>query len=145
MTDASSLAGMAEHWPSIVTAGAGLGAGGLVKTWLDHKRAARRATDEVAMTLVGRLTQRMESVEANAAQERALCDANLAVLRHRVNNLSGSFDGLLLLIEAAPERAGEFVTRIKERRAEQERTEAAEKANVAAVALAIAMPKGGDA
>lgn len=137
-------AALAEHWPGIATAGAGLGIGGLVKTWLDHKRAVRRASDEVAMALVEQLTARVESVEASAAQERALCDANLAVLRHRVNNLSGSFDGLLLFIEMAPERAREFAARIKEKRAAQEQVEAAEKASVAALALAMATPREAD-
>lgn len=135
---------LAAHWPTVATASAGLGAGGLLKTLLDHKRAVRRATDEIAMNLVQQLTHRIESIEASASQERALCDANLAVLRHRVNNLSGSFDGLLLLIEMAPERAREFVTQIKEKRAVQEQAEAAEKAGVAAIALAMAAPKGAD-
>ena len=134
-----------SHWPSIVTASAGMGLGGLLKTLLDHRRACRLQTDEVAMSLVQQLTRRVETVEAGAAQERAICDANLAVLRHRVNNLSGSFGSLLLMIEMAPERAREFAARIKEQRAAQEQAEAAEKASVAAAAITIACPKGLDA
>ncbi|MBD8472169.1 hypothetical protein [Sphingomonas sp. CFBP 8765] len=131
-----------SHWPSIATAGAGLGMGGLLKTLLDHRRATRLQTDEVAMSLVQQLTRRVETVEAGAAQERVLCDANLAVLRHRVNNLSGSFGSLLLMIEMAPDRAREFATRIKEQRAMQEQTEATEKASLAAAAITGACSKG---
>jgi hypothetical protein len=102
----------------------------------------RRDGDAMAMNLVEQLTRRVETVEASAAQERVLCDANLAVLRHRVNNLSGSFDGLLLLIEADPARAREFVAHIKERRALQEQAEAAEKAALTAATVQAATPKG---
>jgi len=62
-----------------------LGLGGMLKSWLDYRRSMRKQSDEVAMNLVTQLTKRIETVEASAAQERALCDANLSVLRHRVN------------------------------------------------------------
>lgn len=135
---------LAPHLPTVATAAGGLGAGGLLKTWLDHKRAARRQTDEVAMHLVRQLNARVETVETMAAQERAICDANLSVLRHRVNNLSGAFDSLLLMAEMAPDRVPEFAARIKQRRAAQEQAEAAEKAAVAAAALSLTS-KGADA
>ena len=66
----------------------GAGIGGMLKTWLDHRRAARSQTDEVALTLVGKLEGRIESVEAEQRQERARCEAQLAALRHRVNMLT---------------------------------------------------------
>ena len=133
-------AALTEHWPSLATAGAGLGAGGLVKTWLDHQRAVRRASDEIAMSLVQQLSARVASVEASAAQERALCDAHLAALRDQVGCLSGLFDNLLIVAELAPERVREFAARITERRARQEHAEAA----VTAPAPAAATPKGAD-
>lgn len=133
-----SWAEMVSHWPSLATAGAGLGAGGIVKTWLDHKRERRRQTDKVALALVDQLTRRVETVEASAAQERVLCDARLSLLRERVCGLSGSFDQLLLTIELAPERARELAARIKEQRLGQEQAEAAEKAGVAAAMIAMA-------
>lgn len=130
-----------EHLPAIATAAGGLGAGGLLKTWLDHKRAARRQTDEVALSLVEQLKGRVGTLEAGAAQERALCDAHMAVLRHRVSNLSGSFDSLLMMAEMAPEHAQAFAARIRERRAAQEQAEAAEKAAVAAAVIAMTAPR----
>lgn len=131
-----SWAEVTSHLPVIATAAGGLGMGGLLKTWLDYRRAARRQTDEVAMHLVQQLNARIGTVEAGAAQERAICDAQLSLLRDRVNNLSGSFASLLLTIELAPDRAREFAARIKEQGAAQEQAEAAEKASIAAASTA---------
>jgi hypothetical protein len=126
------------YWPLIVAFLGSLGLGGMLKSWLDYRHKARKQTDDMATAIVATLTGRLDAVEAQQAQERALCEANLGVLRHRMNNLSGSFDGLLLLIEMAPEKAAEFVARIKEQRAAQELAEAAEKAAVMTATLTAA-------
>jgi hypothetical protein len=129
-------------WPLALTLFMGFvgtaGIGGLLKTWLDHLRGKRKQTDDVAMNLVQVLSQRVATVEDQSAQERALCDANLTVLRHRINNLSMSFNGLLLVMELSPDKAGEYVARIKEQRAQQELAEAAEKAAVTAASVSSA-------
>lgn len=136
------MAGISAHWLTVLgilgTLFGGAGLGGMLKTWLDHKRGVRKDTDEVALTLVGQLKARVESLEAASDRERVLCDAKLAVQRHRINNLSGNFDALLLLIEMAPEKAAEMVAKIKERRAAQEQSEAIEKATLAAVGIQAA-------
>lgn len=132
---------VSAHLPTLATAAGGLGLGGLLKTWLDHKRAARRQTDEVAMGLVGQLRGRIATLEAGAVQERLLCDMRMADLRHRVGNLSTSFDSLIMMAEMAPEHAQAFAVRVKERRAAQEQAEAAEKAAIAAVVAAMAAPQ----
>lgn len=141
------LAKAQTFWPMILTvftAIGGMGVGGMLKTWLDHKRGTRKDTDDVAMNLVQQLSARLKKVEDSAAQADALCEARMSVLRHRMNNLSTSFDGLLMLIEMAPDKTGEFVTKIKERRVQQEQTEAAERATVNA-AILQAGTKGGAA
>jgi hypothetical protein len=84
------------------------------------------------MALVEKMTARIENLEVKADRDKAICDANLSVMRHRINNLSSSFDGLLLLIEMAPEKASQFVAEIKRRRAEQAMQEATEKSTVMA-------------
>ena len=135
----SAAATLMPTWLNIIPlllGGGGLVAiGGILKTWFDHKRGMRKDTDEVAMKLVAQLQERVAAVESSAERERALCDARLAVLRHRLNNISTMFDGLLLLIEAAPDKAASMVEKIKERRALQEAAEAAEKAAVEAAAI----------
>lgn len=126
-------------WTSIIAVlgtlitGGGLGVG--FKAWLQHRRGMRKDSDDVAMSLVATLKARVEALEAESKRERELCDARIAVLRHRLNNLSSDFDALLLLIEMSPERAREFVARIKEQRARHEQAEAAEKAGFHVAAI----------
>lgn len=130
---------------ALLSALGGLGLGTWFKAYLEHKRGTRKDTDEVPMGLVQRLTERVETVEASAAQERRVCDASLAVMRRRINNLSSNFDGLLMIVELAPEKASEFVARPKERRTQQGATEAAERAAVLAATVAGPAPKSEEA
>jgi len=132
-----TFAEFGQHAAAVVPAlFASGGIGFAVKTVLDHLRAKRKASDDVAMTLVQQLNDRVRTLEAARDGDRALYDANMAIMRHRMNNLKQSFDGLLMLIEADPRRAGEFVAKIKEMRVKQEAEELAEKAAVQAARLA---------
>lgn len=108
-----------------------IGLGGMFKSWLDHKYKSRKQSDDMATAIVTMMNQRMTAVERHGR----LCEANLAFLRHRQNNMSGNFDALLLLIELAPEKAGEFIVRIKEMRRDQAVAEAAERAALLATAV----------
>lgn len=140
---------LALNWPAIGSVVGALGGiGGITafaKVWLNHRHQMRKATDEVAMTLVERLQVRIEAleargerIEAEARQERMLCEARLAVQRHKFNNLDMSFDGLLSLIRVAPERAAEFVDDLIAKRQAQRAAEAAEAAQITQAALAAA-------
>jgi|SRR6187402_124559 len=112
-----TLLDQAPAWTALCGAamgGGGVGAG--LRPVLDYLRGRRRQTDEVAMGLVGRLQARIERLEENQVAERALCDANLSVLRHELKNVQGNFDALLLAIEVAPEKAAEVVAKVTARR-----------------------------
>jgi hypothetical protein len=135
---AKMLGVAAAWWQPLVAILASIGLGGMLRTMLDYRSRARKQTDDMATTMVKQLSDRVKAVEQASSQERALCDAQLSVLRHRMNNLAGSFDGLLLLIEMAPEKAPEFVVRIKEQRMAQEKAEAAERSSVRAAMIAAA-------
>jgi hypothetical protein len=124
--------------PSLVSMAGGGTIGVLITKYWEHKRRQRAQTDQVALSLVDTLTERLARVEADQARERALCDANLAVLRHRLNNALQLFEGLLMVIEAAPDKAADYVSKIKERRAQQEQAEATEKAAIQAAIIAAA-------
>lgn len=130
------LAAVSPHWVAIVSGIAtvlgSVGLGGMLKTWLDYRRGMRQGTDEVAMGLVDKLTKRVETLEREQAHERAVCDANLKVMRHRLNNVAATFDSLMMMIELAPDRASEIIKLVKERRAAQETMEGMERAAVAA-------------
>lgn len=130
-------------WPAILTGLAALlgsaGAGSVFTKWLDHKRGMRKDTDDLAVAMVEKQNVRIASLEAKvdlvekaADHERRLCEIQLAYQRHRINNLSSIFDGLVGMLDLAPERAAEIVAKIKERRVEQEQKEATEWAGVAA-------------
>jgi hypothetical protein len=126
-------------WPSIIALVGTLVTGGSIgvgfKAWLEHRRGMRKDSDEVAMGLVATLSERVASLEKESQREREICDANLAVLRHRLNNIGSEFEALLLLIEMAPEKAKEFVAKIKEMRARHAQTEVVEKVAVKALAV----------
>jgi hypothetical protein len=112
-----------------------LGAGGIaavIKVVLDYLTKARKQTDDMATTVAELTMSRLKSVERHGI----ICEANLAHNRHRLNNLSGSFDGMLLLIEMAPEKTQEIVARIKEKRAADAAAEAIERAEILAAAVA---------
>lgn len=83
-----------------------------------------------------------ERAQEMAAQRERIekLEAERAIDRHRLNNLTQCLDALLMLLETAPEKAAEHVARIKAMRATQMAAEAAEKG--AALAAAI---KGGAA
>jgi hypothetical protein len=74
------------------------------------------------------LIKRVELLEVRLEAERARHDAQMAIARHRLNNITGCFDALLLLIETNPERAAEAVAKVKEMRAAQMEAEASENA-----------------
>ena len=52
------------------------GLGGLVKTWLDHKRERRAQSDGVALELVKTLGVRVDQLEDALSEERARCEAD---------------------------------------------------------------------
>lgn len=109
-----------------------IGFGSMLKTWLDHKFRFRKQSDDMATAIVNSTTQRLKTAERHGR----VCEASLTFMRHRHNNLSGSFDSLLLFLEVAPEKLPEFLPRIREQRREQMHAEATERAALMTAALA---------
>ncbi len=112
--------------------------GMILKTVLDHFRAKRAQTDNVALALVETLSAEVKLIKDEQRQERMLCEARLAVQRHKFNNLDASFDGLLMLYRVAPERAPEFIEDIIAQRRAQRDAEARESAGLMHAVLAAA-------
>jgi hypothetical protein len=81
------------------------------------------------------LLSRIEKLERMLERERSRHNAERALDRHRLNNVTQCFDALLLLIETAPDKATEIVAKIKTMRAEQLRAEAQEKAIIRAAEI----------
>lgn len=95
----------------------------------------RKQTTEAEQKLREDLLKRVERLERTLDRERIRHEAERAVDRHKLNNVTQCFDALLLLIEAAPERASETVAKIKEMRSAQIKAEAVEKAAIHADAI----------
>ena len=131
-------------WANIIIAVIGVigtaGIGGMLKTWLDHKRGARAQTDNVALALVEKLETRIGKLEDDLDTERKRCEAELGVHRHRLNNQKQIIYALLFVFEMPPERQAEAVKRVREDWARLEHAEATEKAIIAAGPLAGAQP-----
>lgn len=144
------MLGISFQWPmfaGLVIAMLGsAGVGGLFRTWLDHKRGVRKQTDDVSISLVHEMRERMAMVETGAnldrdraAEERAraerrerLCDLKLGFEHHRVNNLLQLNQSQLFIMQLAPEKLPEAIEMLAKRRSEQENTEATERAAILA-------------
>jgi hypothetical protein len=95
----------------------------------------RRAVSEDEAHLRSDLITRVEKLERTLERERLRHNAERALDRHRLNNITQCFDALLLLIETTPEKATEIVVKIKEMRANQLTAEAQEKAIIRAAEI----------
>jgi len=132
MADGASpwtIAGTAGAWASFIAL-----LGVLVRQWVPL-RQLKVAADE---KLRDDLAERVRALEEKADQERqdhaaalerthANYLAEIAQLRHRLNNVTQCFDALLLLIEQAPEKADAAAQKVKAMRAAQIQAEAKEK------------------
>lgn len=107
----------------------------IVKTWVPIRKM-RLSADE---TFRGELMERVEKLESKIDEERARCEADLSIMRHRMNNVTMCFDALLLLIETAPEKAADHVAKIKAMRVTQQEVEAKEKATYHAAKVAAGL------
>lgn len=65
-------------------------------------------------------------------------EAERAVDRHRLNNVTQCLDALLMLLEVAPEKAADHVAKIKAMRSSQMQAEAAEKGAIHGASIARA-------
>jgi len=109
------------------------GIGGMLKTWLDHLRGKRRQSDEVAMGLVERLETRvgllegkLDSADEAIKEERARCDAELGVHRHRIRNQRQIIYSLLHLFDVPAARRKDMIAGVRADLAAMEQAEAAE-------------------
>lgn len=96
----------------------------------------RKHVDDVAEHLRDDLLQRVEKLERTLERERLRHNAERALDRHRLNNMTQCFDAMLMLIEMNPAKATEVVQKIKEMRATQVLAEAEEKAIIRAAEIA---------
>lgn len=120
---------------SLTTAGIWVAAIGLVGILIRQIGPWNRQAHQAEVQLRNDLMRRVRRLESGIERERTIHKAEIQMDRHRLNNITGCFDALLLLIEMAPEKAAESVRRIKEMRSRQMGDEAAEKATIRAAEI----------
>ena len=95
----------------------------------------KKQTTEAEQKLRDDLLKRVEALETTLERERIRHDAERALDRHRLNNVTQCLDAVLLLLEAAPEKATEIAAKINAMRASQRESEALEKAEIMAAEI----------
>lgn len=81
------------------------------------------------------MRERIDKLESILEQKDQNHEAERAIDRHRINNLSQCLDALLLLIEQDPSKAAEAAAKIREMRSQQLERESKEKATFRAAVV----------
>lgn len=103
----------------------------MVRQWVPLRKIKVDAEQKFRDDLADRVTK----LEALLEKKEADHAAEIATMRHRLNNVSQCFDALLMLIKADPGRASDWVKQIEDMRARQLVAEAAEKGAVHAAKI----------
>lgn len=82
------------------------------------------------------MSERLDKVEAERNADRKAHEAEVVLLRHRLNNVTQCLDALIMLIEAAPDKSAKHIEMIKKMRGQQRAEEALEKGAVIGASLA---------
>lgn len=132
-------------WGTALVAILNLLVGGLLVAIVKTRPALKKIGNErEQMILAARgedmeaMRDRIEKLEARAEQKDAEHEAEIRVMRHRLNNVTSCLDALLLLLKTSPDKAAEHVGLITEMRERQMAAEAAEKGAIAGARVAAA-------
>ena len=114
-------------WTTIMVTLLNLLVGGGLVAWVKTRPKMRELEKTAEEKLRDDLISRVEKLERQGEEERARHEAVVAIMRHRLNNVTQCLDALLMLIEQDPLKAQEAAARVREMRSRQEAAEAAEK------------------
>jgi hypothetical protein len=120
---------------SALTVGIWVAALGVIGIFIRQIVPWRKVERDAEAVLRSDLMRRIENLEREQKLERASHEAERRALHHQLGNVNQCFDALLLLVEAAPEKASQHVKNIKEMRARQLLAEAEEKAIIRAAQI----------
>jgi hypothetical protein len=118
-------------WTTAAVAILNLLVGGVLVALIKSRPHLKRLANEREANL---LTERAEEMELMRSRLAKL-EAERAVDRHRLNNLSQCLDALLLMIELDPGKATEAAAKIRAMRERQAQEEAAEKSAIHAATI----------
>lgn len=126
-----------------------LGGGGVITAWVKLRPKMLELEQTAESRLRDDLMERVRKLEADAQTQAAIREAErlrheaeMSIMRHRVNNSDACLDALLMLLKTAPEKVAEAVIHIETMRARQQQEVALERgAQVGAkVAASAIMP-----
>jgi len=118
--------------------------GTLIKVWPSLRKMNIEADGSLRSDLLGRigtLERHVATLEAKLSEDQERHAAEMQIMRHRLNNETAALDALLLLLEAAPEKVAENISRIKEMRHARAQVAALESGAMAGAAINAKVPK----
>jgi peptidoglycan hydrolase CwlO-like protein len=116
----------------------------LIKAWPSLRKMNIEADGSLRsdlMARIGTLEKQISTLEAKMGEDQERHAAEMQIMRHRLNNETAALDALLLLLEAAPEKVAENITRIKEMRHARAQVAALESGAMAGAAINGKVPK----
>lgn len=116
------------NWTAVLVGLLNLIVGGALVSWIRSRPSLRQIETSTEGKLRADLLARIEKLEGKLDEKERLHTAEMAIMRHRLNNSDQCLDALLLLLEQSPSKVKDAVSKIKEMRARQRDTEAMEKA-----------------
>jgi predicted glycoside hydrolase/deacetylase ChbG (UPF0249 family) len=142
----ANVAGLPFGWGAIFALANLLLGGGVVTAWVKlrpkMREIAQTAEEKLRDDLMERVRKLEAAAEAQAAAreaERARHEAEMSIMRHRVNNSDQCLDALLLLLKTSPDKVDQAVHHIEAMRVRQREEIALEKgAQVGAIVAAAA-------
>lgn len=140
--DAIPVAVHGFTWTTALVGLLNLLVGGALVSWIRSRPSIKQIEQTAEDKLRTDLIARVDKLEKKLDEERALHEAQIAIMRHRLNNSDQCIDALLMLLETSPDKVSKAVGMIKQMRERQRRAEAEEKAafHAANVARAGADP-----
>jgi signal transduction histidine kinase len=127
-TEAIPVAVHGFTWTTALVGVLNLLVGGALVSWIRSRPSLRQIETSADADLRRDLLKRVETLERRLDEERALHEAQIAIMRHRLNNSDQCIDALLMLLETSPDKVSEAVVMIKDMRVRQREAEAVEKA-----------------
>lgn len=134
------MAGLPFGWGAIFGLLNLLLGGGILTAWVKLRPKMRELEKNAEEKLRDDLIARVEKLEKKLDEERVSHEAEMTVMRHRLNNSEQCLDALLLLLKAAPNKVAEAVKHIEEMRVRHKSEEALEKGAIVAAKIAVAAP-----
>lgn len=138
MADPTPVAVHGFTWTAGLMTVTNLLIGGALVAWIKQRAKMRELNIGSDERLRGDLLARVTKLERTLDRAHARHEAERALDRHKINNLTQCFDAVMLMLEAAPERGQEIVTRVKAMRESQIAAEAIEKAAIHAAEISHA-------